>query len=187
MSGLPQRGSHDEAHLVSIIKSKVGQGMFYLKLHPMPKDASIVGRFLLECVREKPTHKVTLTSVSSSGLGKAESKRSAANSSMKKFLHYLNNFCWGHGHRRKGFEVGCIATVEGLSPWENWHVHLALVAPKHLNYFEFYDFIAKSAFRVRHFGRQIVVDPFDEEEWIDYCFKTGSDCLLQECIRLPKP
>jgi hypothetical protein len=130
---------------------------------------------------------LTLTSKSSSGLGKAQSKFSAANIATKKFLHHLDTVCWKHSHRRKGHRVACIATVEGLSSWENWHVHLTLCAPDHMNYWEFHDYVLKAAKKVKAFGKQIRIDPYDDPEWIEYCFKTGSDCWLIDCTRQAKP
>ena len=99
----------------------------------------------------------------------------------------LDNLCWGHGHRRKGFMVACIATVEGLGPGENWHVHLTLCAPRHVDFKRFFELIAKAVAKVPSFGSQVQTDPYDGPEWLDYCFKNGSDCWLVDCTRTAKP
>lgn len=146
-----------------------------------------LSEFLLEKYCCDPTHKVTLTSRSSSGLGRQQSKFSAANLATHKFLHRLDSLCFGHGHRRKGFVVGCIAAVEGLGPLENWHVHLALRAPPGMNFWRFYELITKAAGKVLAFGPQIKIDEYTGPGWISYCFKTGSDSWLFECTRRASP
>ncbi|NDE05693.1 MAG: hypothetical protein EB003_13825 [Flavobacteriia bacterium] len=146
-----------------------------------------LGDFVVQAFCPDATHRATLTSRSSSGLAKAESKFSAANKATRKFLHRLDSRCFGHGHRRKGFVVGCIATAEGLGPDENWHVHLTLRAPPGMNFWEFYDLIIKTAAKVPGFGHQVDVDEYTGPEWISYCFKTGSDSWLIECTRKAKP
>lgn len=146
-----------------------------------------LARLILERYCPNPTHKVTLTSVKSSGLVKPQSKISAANNATIKFLHRLNTFCWKHTYRRKGFQVACIATVEGLGPWENWHVHLTMRAPESMSFCEFYDLVTKAAQKVPAFGRQLCIEPYDGSDWIEYCFKTGSDSWLIDCTRQAKP
>jgi hypothetical protein len=102
-------------------------------------------------------------------------------------LHHLDTACWKHGHRRKGYQVACIATVEGLGSWENWHVHLSLRAPDHVSFYRFYDLVVAATKRVSAFGSQIRIKPYDAPEWVEYCFKTGPDCWLVECTRSARP
>ena len=153
----------------------------------LEQQMNSLSRFLLESYCPRPTHKVTLTSVNSSGLSKSDGKFSAAQIATRRFLHMLDNRCWGHGRRRKGYVVGCIASVEGLGSWENWHVHLTLTSPAHLNYWRFYEDVLKSAAKVSAFGKEVDIKPYSGPEWVDYCFKTGSDSWLVECTRLAKP
>ena len=75
-----------------------------------------LSEFLLEKYCCDPTHKVTLTSRSSSGLGRQQSKFSAANLATHKFLHRLDSLCFGHGHRLKGLLLDALQQLRALGP-----------------------------------------------------------------------
>jgi hypothetical protein len=102
---------------------------------------------------------------------------------MSLFLHLLNSKCLGHGHRRKGFELGFYACLEGLSAYEQQHWHGAIRLPRWLSHEKFLKSFEFARRRVKRLGNEFDLKPFRDEGWIEYSLKTGIDSFHPEFLR----
>lgn len=118
--------------------------------------------------------------------GDAASKYSEARNCIALFLHFLDNECFNHAHRRFGFRVGSGAVVEGLGPWQRMHCHLALQRPSHITMPEFIKKVEICVNRIKSFGRETVIKAIHDLGWHRYISKDGMDTVLLECCRQEK-
>lgn len=131
----------------------------------------------------QPDYAVTLTMRPISGPRRQTTKRIDAKSAFSWFLHFLNTRCFGHGHRRKGLELGVFAALEGLGPNEQPHWHAAFRIPSFLSHECFLSAFELARKRTRRLGYEFDLQPFYEGRWIEYCLKTGLDGFEPEFLR----
>lgn len=124
-----------------------------------------------------PDYSFTLTLKPVSGPRRLSTKINDAEQAMDWFLHVLNTKCFGHGYRRKNFELGIFATIEGLGLGQQPHLHGVIRLPNALPVDKFLHAFEYSQNRTKRFGYQTHLVPYYEFEWLQYITKTG----LQSC------
>ena len=120
-----------------------------------------------------PDYSFTLTLKPVEGSRRKFTKINDAEQAMDWFLHVLNTKCFGHGHRRKGIELGVFATIEGLGLGEQPHLHGVMRLPKALSVERFIRAFEHSKNRTKRFGYQWHLEPYYEHNWLQYITKTG--------------
>ena len=134
-----------------------------------------------------PDYSFTLTLKPVAGSRRQSTKINDAEQAMDWFLHLLNTKCFGHGYRRKQFELGMFATLEGLEIGQQPHWHGAFRLPKdfpHKTFLHAYEY-AKS--RTKRFGSQKHLEPYFEGNWYHYTTKTGVTSITPQFLRRGKP
>ena len=135
----------------------------------------------------KPDYSMTLTLKPIQGSRRPTTKRVDAEQAFAWFLHFLNTRCFGHGHRRKGLELGVFAALEGLGHDEQPHWHCAFRLPSFLRHERFLSAFEKARKRTRRVGYEFDIQPFYEGRWIEYSLKTGSENFCPQFLRAGTP
>lgn len=138
---------------------------------------------MVKKVMGQPDYAITLTMRPVSGPRRQTTKRVDAERAFSWFLHFLNTRCFGHGHRRNGYELGVFAALEGLGTQEQPHWHAAFRLPSFLSHARFLSAFESARKRTRRFGYEFDLQPFYEGCWIDYSLKTGPDCFCPHFLR----
>jgi hypothetical protein len=131
----------------------------------------------------KPDYSVTLTMKPVHESRRCTTKKIDAEQAFAWFLHFLNTRCFGHGHRRKGLELGVFATLEGLGHFEQAHWHSAFRLPSSLRHDRFLAVFEKAQKKTRRFGYEYDIQPFYEGCWVEYCLKSGSESICPQFLR----
>jgi hypothetical protein len=135
----------------------------------------------------QPDYAITLTMRPVRGPRLQSTKRIDAERAFAWFLHFLNTRCFGHGHQRKGIELGVFAALEGLGHNEQPHWHCAFRIPSFLKHERFLNAFETARKRTRRFGYEFDIQPFYEGEWIEYSLKTGSESFCPLFLRAGTP
>ena len=144
-------------------------------------DVALVA--MVKKVIDQPDYAITLTMKPITGPRRQTTKRIDAEQAFSWFLHFLNTRCFGHGHRRKGLELGVFATLEGLGLNEQPHWHVAIRLPSFLNHARFLFAFEKALHRTRRLGYEFDIQPYYDWNWIEYCLKTGMDSFQPQFLR----
>lgn len=143
---------------------------------------------LIEREIGEPHYAFTLTLKPMTRPGCTWTRIADAEQTMDWFLHVLNIRCFGHGHRRKGFEVGIAATLEGLGLGEQPHWHGVIRLPKLLRHDKFQEAFRAARRKTRRIGRQHDLQPYyGEGRWLSYILKTGGECVAPRFLRRCHP
>lgn len=137
----------------------------------------------IKSVIGNPNFSFTLTLKPVMGNRRRSTKINDAEQAMDWFLHLLNTKCFGHGHRRKKFELGFFATIEGLELGQQPHWHGAIRLPKALPLDKFLHAFAYSKNRTKRFGCQCHLEPYYEHKWFRYITKTGMQSISPRFLR----
>jgi len=141
---------------------------------------------LVSMVKEvigKPDYSITLTLKPIHEPRRCTTKKIDAEQAFSWFLHVLNNRCFGHGYRRKGYELGVFAALEGLGQNQQPHWHVAIRLPRQLGHERFLKVFDKARKKPRRLGYEYDIQPYYEEGWIEYCLKTGQDSFYPNFLR----
>lgn len=120
-----------------------------------------------------PDYSFTLTLKPVVGPRRMATKINDAEQAMDWFLHVLNTKCFGHGYRRKKYELGVFATIEGLGLGEQPHLHGVIRLPNALPTDKFLQAFEYSKIRTKRFGYQSHLEPYYEFNWLQYITKNG--------------
>lgn len=134
-----------------------------------------------------PDYSFTLTLEPVSGSRRKSTKINDAEQAMDWFLHLLNSKCFGHGYRRKEFELGMFATLEGLEIGQQPHWHGAFRLPKYFPHKKFLRAFEYAKSRTNRFGSQKHLEPYYEGNWYQYTTKTGVTSITPQYLRRGKP
>lgn len=135
----------------------------------------------------KPDYSFTLTLKPVVGSRRRSTKIIDAEQAMDWFLHVLNTKCFGHGHRRRGLELGTFATLEGLEFDEQPHWHGAFRLPKNFPCETFLHAYEYAKYRTKRFGSQNHLEPYYEGNWLHYITKTGVRNIAPQFLRRGTP
>jgi hypothetical protein len=138
---------------------------------------------MVKKVMGQPDYAITLTMKPVSGPRLQTTKQLDAERAFSWFLHFLNTRCFGHGHRRKGYELGVFAALEGLGPQEQPHWHTAFRLPSFLSHQRFLSAFESARKRTRRLGYESDLQAFYDDYWIEYCLKTGPDSFCPQFLR----
>ena len=138
---------------------------------------------MVKTVVGEPDYSITLTLRPTHGHRRHTSKQIDAEQAFSCFLHFLNTRCFGHGHRRKGHELGVFAALEGLGHDQQPHWHVAVRLPSLLSHERFLTAFDVARKRTRRLGYAFDIQPFYEGRWIEYCLKTGKDSFCPQFLR----
>lgn len=153
-----------------------------------PPDRRILVEYLGLSLRE-PHVGITITFRYTPNVSNRLARETFASGAISRFLHFLDNRCFGHRHRRNGHVVGCIAVVEGLRDDNRLHVHLALEIPASMPLEDFSKRIRKAAKAVACVGR-IDIGYESSIRWAMYITKdidSGRGLVLWDVCRRGKP
>lgn len=143
-------------------------------------------KIFIEFVRSvigNPDYSFTLTLKPIAGPRRQSTKINDAEQAMSWFLHVLNTKCFGHGYRRKNYELGIFATIEGLGIGEQPHLHGVIRLPKALSADKFVQAFEHSKIRTKRFGYQSHLEHYYEFNWLQYITKTGSQSYSPRFLR----
>jgi hypothetical protein len=144
-------------------------------------DSAIVA--MVKEIIGKPHYSITLTLRPVHGARRLATKQVDAEQAFAWFLHFLNTRCFGHGHRRNGYELGVFAALEGLGKQEQPHWHTAFRLPTFLSHARFLNAFELARKRTRRLGYEFDLQPFYEGCWINYSLKTGPDSFYPKFLR----
>lgn len=141
---------------------------------------------LIEFVRSvvgEPDYSFTLTLKPVHGARRRLTKIVDAEQAMDWFLHVLNTKCFGHGYRRKNFEVGIFATLEGIDGVGQPHWHGVIRVPSSVSAEKFFQAFDHAQNRTKRFGQQWCLEPYFEANWFEYITKLGMDSVQPKFLR----
>lgn len=145
---------------------------------------------LIEFVRSvvgEPDYSFTLTLKPVHGARRRLTKILDAEQAMDWFLHLLNTKCFGHGYRRKNFEVGIFATLEGINGVGQPHWHGVIRVPSSITAEKFFQAFDHAQNRTKRFGQQWRLEPYFEVNWLGYITKSGMDSVQPKFLRRGTP
>ena len=146
-------------------------------------------RSLIEYVKQEigdPHFAITLTLMPIQGARRQLTKRLDAEHALSWFLHLLNTRCFGHGHRRKKFELGFFAALEGLNQYDEVHWHITVRLPHFLSRDRFLTVFEIARKRTRRLGYVSDLQPY-YGDWIEYSLKSGPDSFCPQFLRAGTP
>ena len=138
-------------------------------------------------VMGEPTYCFTVTFKPVVGHQRRSTKTVAAAAALRWFFHCLNTKCFGKGYRRKKYELGLYATLEGLDINEALHCHGAIRLPKKLSHRKFLNAFGQARRSTCQLGRKFDLKPYRDTGWIKYTLKTGPDSFQPEFLRRGTP
>ena len=103
------------------------------------------------------------------------------------YIARVNQECFRHGARRKGFRVGSAFSIERRDTGEHPHVHMSLTIPPTWTVSNFERTLRSTSRNFRLIGQQIDIQPYQNSGWIGYCVKHGTDGLVVEHIQQANP
>ncbi len=145
---------------------------------------------LIEFVRGvvgEPDCSFTLTLKPVHGARRRLTKILDAEQAMDWFLHVLNTKCFGRGYKRKNFEVGIFATLEGIDGVGQPHWHGVIRVPNTVSAEKFFQAFDHARNRTKRFGQQWRLEPYYEANWFEYITKSGMDSVQPKFLRRGTP
>ena len=141
----------------------------------------------IRCEFKGFTHAVTLTfNRMDSSTGQLWSVQ-IIQKATKVFLDILNKFVFKNLATRRVNRLGSVA-VMGLGAYgDNPHVHLALACPSHLNFNQFKQLISKSADLTYWLNKEIRIEAYEDDGWLNYMLGHRWDNVLLELCEKAKP
>ncbi len=97
-------------------------------------------------------------------------------------IRLINRGCFGHGAVRKGYCVASLYVVEFGYGGRHPHVHASISLPPDYDYHSMCRLIHEKARKLHSIDQQIHLQKYTDFGWLDYCLKTGSECLIAEDI-----
>jgi len=143
-------------------------------------DESIT-EFLLEFC-SSPTFAVTVTSIDESPVFKTRVTRERFEKSCCRVLKRINAKCFTRGQRRKKYSIGAVTAIEGFDGRKKLHAHLALSSPPKISEIDFKHFIESEFSKDYWVGKQIKIEPYKNQGWIDYITKLGPESIAPYCL-----
>ena len=131
------------------------------------------------------THAVTLTCKRRVGRGTPLTLPALVDIG-RHFLRRINYACFRRRARR-GHSVGCAASYGWGSYGDHPHLHFSLSAPSTMTYTEFSDLIERATSQMALVGEQRVVKPYRDHGWPKYLVAHGTDQVILELLRPPRP
>jgi len=131
------------------------------------------------------THAVTLTCTRRVGRGTPLTLPALLDIG-RHFLRRINYACFRRRAKR-GHSVGCAASYGWGSYGDHPHLHFSLSAPSTMTFTEFSDLIERAASRMALVGEQRVVKPYRDHGWPKYLVAHGTDQVILELLRPPRP
>ena len=131
------------------------------------------------------THAVTLTCGRITGGGYPITLRALLDIA-RHYLWRINYACFRRRARR-GHSVGCAASYGWGSYGDHPHLHFSLSAPSTMTYSEFSDLIDRAASQMALVGARRVVKPYRDHGWPKYLVEHGTDHVILELLRPPRP
>lgn len=147
---------------------------------------SAIFAFVKEVIGE-PDYAITLTLKPIDGSRRDTTKQIDAEKAFDWFLHLMNTRCFGRGYRKKGYELGVFAALEGMGQHQQPHWHVAVRLPSLLSHERFLTAFELARSKTRRFGRAFDIQPFYEGGWIEYCHKTGVNSFCPQFLRAGTP
>jgi hypothetical protein len=144
---------------------------------------------LIKFIKEQigtPDYSATLTFWPIAEKRRCMTKVIDAVNAMKCFLYFLNYKCFGHASRRRGYEIGVFAALEGVENGEEQHWHCALCLPNWLSHEKFAIAFNYAIRKTKRLGIQKDLQRYSEG-WFEYSLKTGLDSFDPEFLRPCKP
>lgn len=143
-------------------------------------------KLLIDFVRSvlgQPHYSFSVTLNPVHGPRRAFTKTIDAEKAMSWFLHVLNSRCFGHAYRRKKFEVGIFAVLEGLGRDGQPHWHGVIRLPASLSSEHFLKAFKHAITCTKRFGRQQHLEPYYEGRWLEYITKLGMESIQPQFLR----
>ena len=131
------------------------------------------------------THAVTLTCTRRVGRGTPLTLPALLDIG-RHFLRRINYACFRR-RARSGQSVACAASYGWGAYGDSPHLHLSLGAPSGMTYVEFADLIERAASQMALVGEQRVVKPYRDHGWPKYLVEHGTDQVILELLRPPRP